>query len=428
MHHASVETLGGNVTSVGASMLGRSVSAPNAAQVDLVAIERDSGGRAVIRAIGEAKHRNRPTGIGELRRLELFRDRLDAPDAKLMLGCDAGFDRELLRLDRSPSDTELVDADRLLHGSQSPPVSVRLAIMDIAVTGASGLIGSALCRRLEADGHPVIRFVRRTPGANEAQWDPAGGTIDAAALEGIGAVVHLAGAGIGDKRWTPSRKRELVESRTLGTKLMATALAGLQQPPTVLVSASAVGWYGPRGDEELTEDSERGGGFLSDLCRDWEAATEPAEAAGIRVVHARTGIVLTSAGGALRKLLPLFKLGLGGRTGSGHQFMSCISLHDEVSALVHLIRDESLRGAVNLTGPTPVTNLEFTRALGAAVRRPAIFPVPVFAPKLLLGAELVDNLLLTGQRVFPNRLLASGFPFKHPTVATQLGASLSQTR
>lgn len=291
--------------------------------------------------------------------------------------------------------------------------------MSIAVTGASGLIGTALCKRLEADGHRVTRIGRAATSPDAIVWDPSADRLDVARLEGIDAFVHLAGAGIGDHRWTDAYKQTLVESRTLATGLLARSIAAMSEPPRCLVSASAVGWYGPRGEEELSESSERGAGFLSDLCRDWEAATRPAQDAGVRVCHARTGVVLTRRGGALRKQLPLFKLGLGGRVGSGRQWLSWISLTDQVDAIIHLLGSQ-LSGAVNLTAPNPVTNSEFTKALGAAVRRPAIFPAPVAILKLALGRELVDNLLLTGQRVTSSRLLDDGFRFTHTYVGDAL--------
>ena len=287
--------------------------------------------------------------------------------------------------------------------------------MDVAVTGSTGLIGTALVDALAAAGHHPIRVVRSAdrPAGDVIAWDPKAATIDAAALEGIGAVVHLAGAGIGDHRWNDAYKRELVDSRVLGTGLLARTVAGLQRPPGVLVSASAVGWYGDRGDEVLDETSGPGTGFLADLCRQWEAAAEPAREAGIRVVHPRSGIVLSPRGGALKKQMPLFKLGLGGRFGTGRQWQSWIGLDDEVAALIHLL-DADVAGPVNLTAPTPVTNLEFTKTLGTVLHRPTLLPVPAFGPKLLLGPELADVLLFEGQRVVPRVLEASGYPFRHP--------------
>ncbi|MEY3360788.1 MAG: hypothetical protein RL531_507, partial [Actinomycetota bacterium] len=270
--------------------------------------------------------------------------------------------------------------------------------MDIAVTGSNGLIGSALVRALETEGHTVRRLVRGgASGAGRVAWDPSAGTIDAAGLEGIDAVVHLAGEGIGEKRWTPEQKQRILESRTLGTDLVARTIAGLSTPPRVLVSASAVGWYGgQRGDEVLTEASAAPASpdFLAQVCVDWEAATAPAEAAGIRTVHLRTGIVLTPTGGALGRMVTPFKLGLGGRIASGRQWMSWISIDDEVGAIRHALTTEGLAGAVNATAPEPVTNAEFTKALGSAVHRPTILPTPLTPLRAVYGRELVDALLV----------------------------------
>ena len=300
--------------------------------------------------------------------------------------------------------------------------------MDVVVTGASGLIGTALVDALGRAGHRPVKLVRRASrGADEISWDPKAGTLDAASLDGMGGVVHLAGAGIADHRWTDAYKRELVDSRTGPTTLLATTLAGLTRPPTVLVSGSAVGWYGDRGDAVLTEASERGTGFLSDVCRDWEAATQPASDAGIRVAHLRTGIVLSAKGGALAKQLPLFKLGLGGRLGSGRQWTSWVSIDDEVGAIVHLLTAD-VTGAVNGTAPNPVTNADFTKALGTALKRPTVFPIPRFGPKLLFGREMANTLLFEGARILPTVLESSGFAFRHPELGEALTALLSTTR
>lgn len=298
--------------------------------------------------------------------------------------------------------------------------------MKILITGASGLIGSALSKTLEAQGHTPVAAVRRIArGSNEVTWNPKDGTIDTAALEGIEGVVHLAGAGIGDRRWTSTYKTEILESRTRGTDLVARTIASLGSKPKVFLSGSAIGWYGTRGDEVLDESSTAGSGFLADVCKDWEAATAPAEAAGIRTVHLRTGIVLSPAGGALKKQLPLFKLGLGGRFGGGTQWQSWISIVDEVNAIVHLLTS-TLSGPVNLTAPEPVTNAEFTRVLSKVVSRPAILPIPSFGPKLLLGGELADALLFTGQRVVPSALERDGFVFSHATLEAALRALLGK--
>ncbi|HVA09463.1 MAG TPA: TIGR01777 family oxidoreductase [Acidimicrobiales bacterium] len=286
--------------------------------------------------------------------------------------------------------------------------------MQVVVTGSSGPIGNALCSHLAGSGHHVVRVVRRPvrPGEDAVGWDPEAGTIDAGGLEGVDAVVHLAGAGIGDRRWNEARKHILVESRTRSTALLAGALAGLDRRPRVLVSASAIGFYGNRGDEILTEQSPAGDDFLASLCVRWEGEAARAAEAGVRVVCARTGLVLSKAGGALPKLLPLFTLGLGGRFGSGAQWWSWITLDDEIRAIEWLLEND-IRGPVNLTAPNPVTNREFTRILGAVLSRPARLPVPRFGPRLLLGSELADALLFTSARVQPAVLESSGFAFSH---------------
>lgn len=302
--------------------------------------------------------------------------------------------------------------------------SVRpLAAMDVAITGASGLIGTELTRSLTAAGHRPIALVRRSPsaGADEITWNPSDGTIDAPSLEGVDALVHLAGAGIGDKRWNAARKAVIRDSRVDGTALVATTLAGLDRPPSVFVSGSATGFYGSQGDTVLDESSPKGEGFLSDVVEAWERAAQPAIDAGIRTVFPRTGIVLSTEGGALKKQLPLFKLGLGGRFGSGDQYQSWISIDDEIAAIEWLI-DSELSGPVNLTAPNPVTNREFTETLGSVVRRPTLLPVPLFGPKLLFGGELVEELLLTSQRIEPTVLTESGFSFEHPTLEPALRA------
>ena len=292
--------------------------------------------------------------------------------------------------------------------------------MKILITGASGLIGQALTTSLKAAGHTPVAAVRREPRRNdEVQWNPKTGVMAASAFDGVDAVVHLAGAGIGDKRWTDAYKMEILESRTLGTALLANTMASLDKKPQVFLSGSAIGIYGVRDDTELSEKATIGTGFLADVCRDWEAAAAPAQAAGIRTVLLRTGIVLSSKGGALKKQLPLFKLGLGGRFGNGKQWQSWISITDEVNAIIHLL-SSTLSGPVNLTAPTPVTNAEFTSTLASVVSRPALIPIPSFGPKLLLGGELANALLFTGQRVTPNALLADGFTFAHPTLETAL--------
>lgn len=277
-------------------------------------------------------------------------------------------------------------------------------------------------QRLRDHGHQVVRLVRGTPAASSdastsIPWDPAAGRLPREAIDGVDAVVNLAGAGIGDHRWTDDYRRELLDSRLRTTDLLATTMAEAASPPAVFLSGSAIGWYGDRGDEVLDESASPGTGFLADLCVRWEAATSPASDAGVRVAHLRTGIVLSRQGGALKKQLPLFRLGLGGKFGSGRQWQSWISIDDQVAAIEHLLTNDlagDLAGPVNLTAPEPVTNAMFTKVLGSVLHRPTIVPIPSFAPKLVLGAELAGTVLFTGQRVLPSRLLASGFQFAHP--------------
>lgn len=295
--------------------------------------------------------------------------------------------------------------------------------MRIAITGSSGLIGASLQARLEADGHTVLPVVRTAARPGTIAWDPMAGRLDPADLEGLDGVVHLAGEGIGDKRWTDEQKRKVLESRSKGTTLLAEALAATTDRPPVLVSGSAIGFYGDRGDEQLTETSGSGTGFLSEISVAWESATAAAEAAGIRVAHLRTGIVLASKGGALGKMLPLFRLGLRGRFGSGRQWMSWITLADEVEVIRYLLTHE-VSGPVNSTAPNPVTNRVFAKAVGASLHRPSVVPVPVFGPRLLLGRELADQLLFASQRVQPEVLLEAGYEFHHPELAGALDAVL----
>ena len=287
--------------------------------------------------------------------------------------------------------------------------------MNVLVTGSSGLVGSALVSQLKGDGHTVTRLVRSRRGAGEAQviWDPEAGTIDAPSLEGLDAVVHLAGESIAAGRWTATRKARILESRVKGTRLLAEALAGLRERPKVLVSASAVGYYGDRGEEALREESASGSGFLAEVCRQWEAAAAPAAQAGIRVVHPRFGVILSRAGGALPRLLLLFRFGLGGRLGSGQQFMSWIALDDAVGAICHALTCDDLQGPANTASPTPVRNHEFTKTLGRVLRRPTVFPLPAFAARLALG-QMADEMLLASQRVEPAKLLGSGYEFAFP--------------
>ncbi len=295
--------------------------------------------------------------------------------------------------------------------------------MDVAVTGSSGFIGTPLVAALEAAGHRVRRVVRRRArGPAEVAWDPSAGTIDADGLAGVDAVVHLAGEGINAKRWTAGQKQRILDSRTRGTALIAETVARLDPPPSVLVSGSAIGYYGDRGDEVLTENSPAGDDFLAEVCVAWEGAARSAVTAGVRTAFVRTGIVLDPGGGALAKMLPLFKLGLGGRLG-GDQWWSWISLADEVGAIVHLLHAD-VAGPVNLTAPAPVTNAELTRTLGAVLRRPTVVPVPSFGPQLLLGRELAQSLLYSSARIAPTRLEASGYRFRHPALEAALRSML----
>lgn len=290
--------------------------------------------------------------------------------------------------------------------------------MQIAITGSTGLIGTALVRALRDEGLTVLRLVRRPPAAaDEIRWDPFG-EVDADPLEGVDAVVHLAGAGIGDHRWTETYKREVRDSRVEGTRTLSRALAGLTRRPSVFISGSAVGYYGDTGDVEVNESATAGEGFLAGLCRDWEAAAQPAVDAGIRVVYTRTGLVLSGEGGLLGRLLPLFRLGLGARLGSGRQWLSWISLADQVAALRFILHN-GISGPVNLTAPAPVTNAEFTRAVGRAVHRPAPFVVPATVLRLALG-EFADEGVLIGQRALPDRLAKAGFTFSHPGIDAAL--------
>ncbi|MEU9758564.1 TIGR01777 family oxidoreductase [Streptomyces sp. NPDC047985] len=293
----------------------------------------------------------------------------------------------------------------------------------IAVSGASGLVGAALVRSLRADGHEVVRLVRRPARAgDEVEWAPERQYVDVAGLVGCDAVVHLAGAGVGDHRWTPAYKQEIRDSRVLGTTALAEALASLDVPPKVLVSGSAIGYYGDTGDRAVDESAPAGTGFLPSVCVEWEAATAAAQEAGVRTVHARTGLVVGRGGGAWGRLFPLFRAGLGGRLGNGHQYWSFIALHDEVAALRHILDTESLSGPVNLTGPDPVTNAEVTAAMGRVLRRPTLLTAPAPALRLVLGDFAED--VLGSQRVLPGRLLDSGFVFAFPGIDAAIRAAL----
>jgi uncharacterized protein len=299
--------------------------------------------------------------------------------------------------------------------------------MDVVISGSSGLIGTALVRSLADAGHRPIRLVRRAPeaGADEVLWDPDTGRIDAASIDGVDAVVHLAGAGIGDRRWNAAHKEAVLRSRTGGTSLLASTLAGLTRPPRAFLSGSAVGFYGSRDSEVLTEDSPHGTGFLAEVVTQWEASAQSAIDAGIPTTLLRTGVVLAREGGALKKQLPLFRLGVGGRIGSGTQYLSWITLHDEVAAIGFLL-EHPIEGPVNLTAPNPVTNLTFTKALGRVLNRPTLLPVPTIGPKILLGSEMTEELLLSSQRALPSRLEAAGFEFTHREIEPALRAVLNR--
>ena len=331
----------------------------------------------------------------------------------------------MLRLGDEALAPPYLDERHLTLRNKLSPSSVETD-MKILITGASGLIGRALTTELKAQGHTVIAAVRREARRNdEVQWDPAGGVLAPSAFDGVNAVVHLAGAGIGDKRWTDSYKKEILESRTLSTSLLARTMAALDTQPTVFLSGSAIGYYGAMQDEKLDETSSIGDGFLADICGQWEQAAQPAIDAGIRTVFLRTGIVLSPQGGALKKQLPLFKLGVGGRFGNGKQWQSWISITDEVNAIIHLLTS-SISGPVNLTAPEPVTNADFTRTLASVLSRPAVLPIPTFGPKLVLGGELANALLFTGQRVIPSALTRDGFVFAHQTLDAALRALLKK--
>ncbi|MCC6143793.1 MAG: TIGR01777 family protein [Candidatus Hydrogenedentes bacterium] len=284
--------------------------------------------------------------------------------------------------------------------------------MKVLVTGSTGLIGSAVVDRLKGEGHEVCRLVRGTRGFREQEinWDPDADLIDAERLEGLDGVVHLAGENI-SSRWDAEKKRRIRESRVKGTALLCHALAGLSRRPQVLVSASAIGYYGSRGDQVMTEDARAGEGFLAEVCQGWEEATAPARAAGIRVVNLRIGVVLSGEGGALDKMLPPFRLGLGGQVGDGKQYMSWISQRDLVRAVEFCLTNETMAGPVNATSPNAVTNHEFTKTLGHVLSRPTVIPVPAVLLRGLFG-EMADEMLLASTRCAPQRLEAAGFTFE----------------
>jgi len=294
----------------------------------------------------------------------------------------------------------------------------------VLLSGASGMLGHAIARALEAKGFALRRLVRRAPsGTDEISWAPdAGGVAGPEQLEGMAAAVHLSGSNVASHRWSTAFKRELTASRVNSTRVLAETLARLKRPPRVLIAASATGFYGNRGDDALDESSPAGHGFFPELCAAWEAASQPAADAGIRVVHLRFGIVL-GHGGALERLAPLFRLGLGGPLGNGRQWMSWIGEPDAVSAAMFALESATLAGPLNAVAPNPATNAEFTRQLGRAVHRPALFPAPAFALRVAFG-EMADEALLASARVLPTRLLAAGFRFQHPSLAEALRAAL----
>ncbi|MFF4551854.1 TIGR01777 family oxidoreductase [Streptomyces sp. NPDC001422] len=293
----------------------------------------------------------------------------------------------------------------------------------IAIAGASGLIGSELARSLRADGHEVVRLVRHAPRSrDEVRWDPQRQRIDAAGLLGCAAVVNLAGAGVASRPWTEAYKKQIRDSRVLGTTTLAEAVASLDEPPRVFVNGSAIGFYGDTGSRAVDESAPPGDGFLSSVCVEWEEATAPAQEAGVRTVLPRTGLVVSRAGGAWAKLFPLFKAGLGGRLGDGRQYWSFIALHDEVAAIRHLMDTESVSGPVNLTAPDPLTNREITEAMGRVLSRPALLATP--APLMRLALGEMSGEILGSQRVLPTRLLESGFAFAFPSIDGTLRAAL----
>lgn len=303
----------------------------------------------------------------------------------------------------------------------------RSTIRRVAVSGASGLIGSALSRRLQREGIAVVPLVRTASAApGDIAWDPRTGVVDREGLEGVDAVVHLAGENLG-QRWTNEVRTRIRESRVGGTRFLAETLASLRDPPEVLVSASAVGYYGDRGDEPLDEDSTQGEGFLAEVARDWESAAVPAARAGIRIVHPRLGVVLSAAGGALPRMLAPFRFGVGGRIGDGSQWLSWVALDDAIDAIRFLIEEPSLSGAFNVTAPEPITNRDFTRVVGRALSRPTLFTVPPLVLRLMFG-EMADRTLLASQRALPRRLLDAGFTFRHPRLENALEALLEQDR
>lgn len=297
--------------------------------------------------------------------------------------------------------------------------------MKVLFSGSHGLVGTALIKSLEVQGHEIFRLVRQLPHSeSEIEWNPDRYSIAISRLEGFDAVVHLAGESIAEGRWTEEKKRRIRDSRVKGTKLLSDAVANLERPPKSLICASAIGYYGDRGDELLTEESAPGNDFLAGVCVEWEKATELAAEKGIRVVNTRFGIILSKDGGALAKMLTPFRLGIGGRVGSGKQWMSWIVLDDAVGAIEFALANESLRGPVNFVAPNPVRNSEFTKTLGKVLSRPTLFPIPEFGVRLAFG-EMADALLLSSQRVEPQRLKTAGYQFRYEVLASALRHVLS---
>lgn len=297
--------------------------------------------------------------------------------------------------------------------------------MRILISGSHGLVGQALIKALEPDGHEIYQLVRRAPHSErEIEWSPDRYSIAISRIEGFDAVYHLAGESIASGRWNDEKKKKIRESRTKGTKLLSDALANLDQPPKTLISASATGYYGNRGDELLTETSPPGNGFLADICVEWEKATDHAKEKGVRVVNTRFGIILDKEGGALAKMLPPFRMGIGGRIGDGKQWMSWIALDDVISALQFVLTNESLQGPVNFVAPNPVTNAEFTKTLGRVLSRPTFFPIPAFGVRLAFG-EMADALLLSSQRVKPTKLADSRYQFTYSNLEGALRSILA---
>ena len=298
--------------------------------------------------------------------------------------------------------------------------------MKVLITGSSGLVGSALIDSLAASGHEVIRLLRKKITEDSPVWDPENGVIDLADVRGISAVVHLAGDNIAEGRWNRQKNGRILNSRVMGTKLLTEFFAASDYKPDIIVSASAVGVYGDRGEELVDETSGPGNGFVADVCKQWEGATASAVDAGIRVANVRFGVVLSTAGGALKKMLLPFRMGLGGVIGTGSQYMSWVSIDDVVGMIQYVIANDSLRGPINLVAPNAVNNREFTKTLGRVLHRPTIFPMPAFAARIAFG-EMANELLLSSTRVLPKKLMDSGYTFRHPELGEALEHLLKKT-